>query len=180
MTSCITSWWICTLIWYRALVSNAFLISSIHFILAWANYPHSHMCAYGDPSPMTDIYTLLPWRPILPFPLHYATSLIMAHREGFGESPAVARPSAITIVWHSHQQLPPLPQHHLWLHRCPVCVCASTCVLTRYVRIHMPSSIFVSVCVSVPSPAVLFEIHCHVLMDNLPGPSPGGKGWLLA
>lgn len=52
---------------------------------------------------------------ILPVPLYYATSLIMArsHSE-FGvssetPSPAVARPFAITVSWHSHRQLPHLP-----------------------------------------------------------------------
>lgn len=148
----------------------------------------THTCAHMETHLPWQTYTLLPRHPILPFPLHYATSLIMAHTEEFGESseppsPAVARPSAITIGWHSHRQLPPLPWAPPLATQMPhVCTraCAPTCdYVQTQMCAHMPSPILVSVCTSAAVPSAIFEIHCNVLMVSLPGLSPGGKGWLL-
>ena len=169
-------------------MSNPSLISSIHFIPAWANYPHTH--AHME-TPLPElIHTLLPRRPILPVPHHYATSLITAHSEEFGDSSQpppqlLPGPLPLLTVGTAIGSCHPCLKHHLWRHRCPACtrarVCVCVCMLLPVTACtHMPSTMSLSLCASVALPAVLFEIHCHVLMVNLPGPSPGGKGWLLA
>ncbi len=134
---------------------------------------HTHTHGHMETHLPRQLYTLLPGRPVLPVPLHYASSLIMAHSEEFGESseppsPAVASPSAITIGWHSHRQLPPLPWAPPLAAQMPdVCtrVCAPTCdcVLTRMCALTCTRAfIHLLICVHICG------IACCLICNSLP------------
>lgn len=83
--------------------------------------------------PMADI-PLLPWHPSLSVPHRYVTSLITEPTEEYDEatqspSPAVARPFAITVNWHSHQQLPGLPWAPPQAKQMPYVLCCTGAII---------------------------------------------------
>ncbi|CAB1418021.1 unnamed protein product [Pleuronectes platessa] len=88
-------------------------------------------------SPQTPTLHETQLEPILPVPLHYATSFITTHSEEFGES-SEPPPSCCqaplplhavgAVICSCHPRL----EHHLWLHRCPM---RAKCCSRAYLRL---------------------------------------------
>lgn len=99
-----------------------------------------------------------------------------AHNPSFA---AVSRPFAISVGWRGCRQLPRSPWAPPQAKQMPdVCLCAATFVYVRH-ALWPHTFIFFPAWALLTLFVVMFKIHCHVLMDNLPAPSSGGKARLL-
>lgn len=119
------------------------------------------------------------WHSSLPVPHHYATSLIAAQSKACGKCSQSILPSCFQalchfsrLAWLSAAATLALSATSSKADAWCVPVCSHLCLCsacTLPTHLHLLPCVFVA----------MFKIHCHVLVDNLPAPSSGGKAWLL-
>lgn len=155
-------------------------------------HTHSHTCTYGDLSPKADI-------PTLPLTPRSASPTPLCHVFDHGSQWRVWRvltaplPSCCQALCHYNLLAQPSAAATLALSTTSgntdascVYVCSCTYLGLRanaYVLTHLQTCLHPSsyLCVHLWHCLLFYlKIHCHVLMVNLPSPSAGDKGWLLA